>query len=158
MTRAVLALVVTTAGLVTLANHRTPARTAVTLAPVIPLTVRASRGERRLPLRPSTPALRKVPGEGAIRHRRPSRPAGAAAHLNWHALALCESSDNPRAVDPSGTYFGLFQADAPFWRRYGGLAFAKRPDRATPAEQLVVAERGYEVQGRAAWPYCGRFL
>jgi hypothetical protein len=45
--------------------------------------------------------------------------------------------------------------DLTFWRNYGGLRYAPRPDLATKAEQIVVAERGLAVQGVNAWPTCG---
>ena len=77
------------------------------------------------------------------------------ASLNWAALAQCESSGNPRAVNPSGKYRGAFQMDAAFWRTYGGLTYAARPDLATYAQQLAVAQRGYSARGRSPWPQCG---
>ena len=80
------------------------------------------------------------------------------ASLNWSALAQCESSGNPRAVNSSGKYGGAFQMDAAFWRTYGGLTYATRPDLATYAQQLAVAQRGYAARGRSPWPSCGRRL
>ena len=80
------------------------------------------------------------------------------ASLNWSALAQCESSGNPQAVNPSGKYRGAFQMDADFWRIYGGLTYAARPDLATYPQQLAVAQRGYAARGRSPWPSCGRRL
>ena len=80
------------------------------------------------------------------------------SRLNWAALAQCESSGNPRAVNRSGKYRGAFQMDAAFWRTYGGLTYAARPDLATYAQQLAVAQRGYAARGRSPWPECGRRL
>ena len=77
---------------------------------------------------------------------------------DWSALARCESSGNPRAVSRTGKYRGAFQMDSSFWRTYGGRRYATRPDLATYAEQLAVAQRGYAARGRSPWPYCGRFL
>jgi hypothetical protein len=48
--------------------------------------------------------------------------------------------------------------DADFWRTYGGQEFASRPDLATYAEQLIVAQRGYAARGRSPWPECGARL
>jgi hypothetical protein len=84
-------------------------------------------------------------------------PAGTGS-LNWTALAECESSGNPRAVSRSGRYRGAFQMDADFWRTYGGHQYASRPDLASYAEQLRVAQRGYQARGRAPWPTCGKAL
>lgn len=103
---------------------------------------------------------RATPSPRAARSRTTPKAVAPfrANSLNWTALARCESSNNPRAVSPSGRYRGAFQADATFWARYGGLEFAPRADLASYAEQIVVAQRGYAVQGRGAWPTCGRLL
>jgi hypothetical protein len=45
-----------------------------------------------------------------------------------------------------------------FWRAYGGLAYAPRPDLATRSQQIAVAERGLAAQGFGAWPACSRRL
>lgn len=75
----------------------------------------------------------------------------------WDRLAQCESTGNWRAATGNG-YFGGLQQDMTFWRRYGGLAFASRPDLASRAAQISVAIRGQAVQGWAAWPACSRRL
>lgn len=92
------------------------------------------------------------------RHPDHSPAVGGTGTLNWTALAQCESNGDPRAVSASGKYRGAFQADADFWRTYDGLRFASRPDLATYAEQLEVAQAGYAARGRAPWPVCGRRL
>jgi len=84
--------------------------------------------------------------------QQPERPYGV-----WEKLAACESTSNWRANTGNGYYGGL-QADMTFWRRHGGMAFAPRPDLASPAQQIAVAERGLAVQGWAAWPACSRRL
>jgi Transglycosylase-like domain len=84
----------------------------------------------------------------------PPRPPAASI---WDLLASCESSGNwASASNPR--YKGGLQQDADFWARYGGLAYADRPDHATRAQQITVAERGQKVQGWAAWPVCSRRL
>jgi len=75
----------------------------------------------------------------------------------WARLAHCESTDNWRANTGNG-YFGGLQQDMTFWRNYGGLAYAPRPDLASPAAQIIVAERGRARQGFGAWPACSRQL
>jgi hypothetical protein len=75
----------------------------------------------------------------------------------WKDLAGCESTGRWNANTGNGYYGGL-QQDLGFWRRYGGLAYAPRPDLATPSAQVVVAQRGQAVQGWAAWPACSRRL
>lgn len=83
--------------------------------------------------------------------------AGAAARLNWSALAKCESGGNPRAVNPAG-YYGLYQFSPPSWAAVGGSGL---PSQASPAEQTYRAQLLYnKVSGRwqGQWPNCGRFL
>lgn len=75
-------------------------------------------------------------------------------HLNWRALANCESSGNPRAVNPAG-YYGLYQFDTGTWRSVGGHGL---PSRASASEQTHRAQRLYKQRGRSPWPNCGRLL
>jgi hypothetical protein len=75
----------------------------------------------------------------------------------WTLLAQCESSGNWRARTGNG-YLGGLQEDMTFWSRYGGMAYASRPDLATPAQQIAVAIRGQASQGWGAWPACSRRL
>ena len=75
----------------------------------------------------------------------------------WDRLAACESTSRWH-VNTGNGYYGGVQQDMTFWRRYGGLAFAPRPDLASRGEQIIVAQRGLAVQGWAAWPACSRRL
>ncbi|MDX6235939.1 MAG: hypothetical protein QOG10_754, partial [Kribbellaceae bacterium] len=72
----------------------------------------------------------------------------------WSKVANCESSGNPRAVNPSG-HQGLFQFDLATWRSVGGHG---QPINASPAEQLKRAKMLYASRGSQPWPDCGRFL
>jgi hypothetical protein len=85
-----------------------------------------------------------------------STPPGPVS-ITWQKLAGCESTGRWNANTGNGYYGGL-QQDLSFWRRYGGLSYAPRPDLATPAVQVLVAQRGQAVQGWAAWPACSRRL
>jgi len=94
----------------------------------------------------------------------PSEPAPVAvektpepAYGVWDRLAQCESSGIWSRNSGNG-YFGGVQQDMTFWRRYGGLAYAARPDLASRGAQIAVAQRGLAVQGWAAWPSCSRQL
>ncbi|MFD7441013.1 ubiquitin-like domain-containing protein [Streptomyces sp. NPDC059909] len=80
---------------------------------------------------------------------------GGADGLNWKALAQCESGGRPHAVDPSGTYGGLYQFDTGTWRALGGKG---RPQDASPAEQTYRAKKLYVQRGASPWPHCGRRL
>lgn len=82
---------------------------------------------------------------------------GAAARLNWKALANCESNGNPKAINAAG-YYGLYQFSLTSWASVGGTG---RPSDATPAEQTYRAQQLYNrVQGRwqGQWPHCGKYL
>ncbi|MCQ0023078.1 ubiquitin-like domain-containing protein, partial [Streptomyces somaliensis DSM 40738] len=75
--------------------------------------------------------------------------------LDWAALAQCESGGRPDAVDPSGTYGGLYQFDVRTWHSVGGTG---RPQDASAAEQTYRAKRLYAQRGASPWPHCGRRL
>ena len=109
-------------------------------APPAPLPPRAT----------PTRAARSRPTPAPARVAAPTR-----AGLNWAALARCESGGNPRAVSPSGRYFGLYQFDEPTWRSVGGTG---NPADASPAEQTYRAQRLYDRRGAQPWPSCGRWL
>jgi len=75
----------------------------------------------------------------------------------WDRLAQCESTGRWHANTGNG-YMGGVQMDMTFWRNYGGLAYASRPDLASREQQIVVAERGQAKQGWGAWPRCSVIL
>nr|WP_079122978.1 resuscitation-promoting factor [Streptomyces abyssalis] len=78
-----------------------------------------------------------------------------ADHLDWAALAHCESGGRPAAVDGSGHHGGLYQFDAPTWQAMGGRG---RPQDAPAQEQTYRAKKLYVSEGASPWPYCGRKL
>ncbi|MCL6732980.1 resuscitation-promoting factor [Streptomyces neyagawaensis] len=86
--------------------------------------------------------------------RLPTSVAGADG-LNWAALAACESGGRPNAVDPSGTYGGLYQFDTHTWQSLGGRG---RPQDASAAEQTMRAKKLYAQRGASPWPHCGARL
>jgi len=75
----------------------------------------------------------------------------------WDRLAMCEASGIWSRNTGNGYYGGL-QEDMTFWRRYGGMQFASRPDLATRLQQITVAIAGQHAQGWGAWPNCSRRL
>jgi len=100
---------------------------------------------------PRTAPVRTAPTE-------PSEPrsgTGAADSLNWAALAQCESGGNPRAVNPSGKYRGLYQFSLATWRGVGG---AGDPIDNSAGEQTYRAKLLYLRSGAGQWPECGRRL
>ncbi|MFJ8363051.1 ubiquitin-like domain-containing protein [Streptomyces sp. NPDC093984] len=78
-----------------------------------------------------------------------------AEHLNWKGLAACESGGRSHAVDPSGTYGGLYQFDRRTWRSLGGSG---RPQDAPAEEQTYRAKKLFTRQGTSPWPHCGSRL
>ncbi|MFI1866561.1 ubiquitin-like domain-containing protein [Streptomyces jumonjinensis] len=86
--------------------------------------------------------------------RLPGSVVGADG-LDWRALASCESGGRAGAVDPSGTYGGLYQFDTVTWRALGGRG---RPQDAPAAEQTYRAKKLYIQRGASPWPHCGRRL
>ncbi|WP_328494582.1 ubiquitin-like domain-containing protein [Streptomyces sp. NBC_00414] len=75
-----------------------------------------------------------------------------ADQLNWQGLAHCESGGRPGAVDPSGTYGGLYQFDTQTWQSLGGVG---RPQEASAGEQTFRAKKLYVRRGASPWPHCG---
>ncbi|NKI40784.1 DUF348 domain-containing protein [Streptomyces sp. LD120] len=132
--------------------------------------VRTVDGERQKPQRLHAERLRE-PRPEVVRTgtkkrppaERPHRPApGAPVHIprssggpNWAALAQCESGGRPGAVDPSGTYGGLYQFDARTWQSLGGTGL---PQHASPEEQTARAKQLYAKRGAQPWPVCGARL
>lgn len=88
-----------------------------------------------------------------------TRPLPASVHgadgLDWRGLAACESGGRPDAVDPSGTYGGLYQFDTRTWHTLGGSG---RPQDAPAAEQTYRAKKLYARRGASPWPHCGARL
>ena len=98
-------------------------------------------------------AHRRPDEHRAHSHRRdlPATPH-ATGELNWTALARCEAGGNPRAVDPSGRYGGLYQFDTRTWRGLGGRGL---PQDASAGEQTDRARELYQQRGLSPWPACG---
>lgn len=84
-------------------------------------------------------------------------PKARTAPTVWDALRRCECPSGWHCNTGNG-YFGGLQMDMPFWRTYGGLEFAERPDLASRDQQIVVAERGRADRGFYPWPTCAARL
>ncbi|MFJ3232482.1 ubiquitin-like domain-containing protein [Streptomyces sp. NPDC086787] len=118
--------------------------------------VRSVNGVRQRP-RPERTEVVREPRTQLVRvGTRPHPPSVRGAdHLNWHALARCESGGEPDAVDSSGTYGGLYQFDRHTWRNLGGSG---RPQDASEEEQTYRAKKLYLRRGTSPWPHCGSRL
>ena len=67
-------------------------------------------------------------------------------------IAKCESSGNPSAISPGGTYRGKYQFSTETWHDMGGSG---DPAQASEAEQDRMAAKLYAQRGSAPWPVCG---
>ncbi|MES4886823.1 ubiquitin-like domain-containing protein [Streptomyces sp. NPDC096012] len=118
--------------------------------------VRTVNGVRQKPRRERSEVVR-LPRKQVVKvGTKPLPPSvHGADHLNWQALAACESGGRPHAVDPSGTYGGLYQFDTHTWHSLGGHG---RPQDASAQEQTLRAKKLYTSRGAAPWPHCGARL
>jgi hypothetical protein len=82
---------------------------------------------------------------------------GASAPAVWDALAVCESRGN-WAINTGNGYLGGIQMTQGNWVRYGGPAYAPRPDLASRDQQIAIGQRVLAEQGWSAWPACSRRL
>lgn len=83
--------------------------------------------------------------------------ASAATTHTWDRLAACESGGRWN-INTGNGYYGGVQFTSPTWKSYGGTRYAARPDLATKAQQIAVAERLLHARGWAPWPGCARKL
>ncbi|MFF9197265.1 ubiquitin-like domain-containing protein [Streptomyces sp. NPDC014779] len=119
-------------------------------------TLRTVNGVRQKPRRTGEELVREPVSQRVRVGTRPLPTSVAGADgLNWGALAACESGGRPDAVDPSGTYGGLYQFDPGTWRALGGSGVAQD---APAAEQTFRAKKLYVQRGASPWPHCGRRL
>ncbi|MFF8600677.1 ubiquitin-like domain-containing protein [Streptomyces sp. NPDC015232] len=119
-------------------------------------TLRTVNGVRQKPRRTGEELVREPVSQRVRVGTRPLPTSVAGADgLNWSALAACESGGRPDAVDPSGTYGGLYQFDPGTWRALGGTGVAQD---APAAEQTFRAKKLYVQRGASPWPHCGRRL
>ncbi|NBU26593.1 MAG: hypothetical protein EBS39_13480, partial [Gammaproteobacteria bacterium] len=68
-----------------------------------------------------------------VRHTRPMAPDSF-----WQAIARCETGNN---WQNGGEYSGGLGIYVGSWGQWGGREFASTPDLATPAQQIIVANR-----------------
>ncbi|MEW2392099.1 ubiquitin-like domain-containing protein [Streptomyces venezuelae] len=119
-------------------------------------TVRTVNGVKQKPKRVGSEVVRE-PQKRVIKVGTKQMPMSVAGadDLNWSSLAHCESGGRPGAVDPSGTYGGLYQFDTRTWQGLGGSG---RPQDAPAGEQTFRAKKLYVQRGASPWPHCGSRL
>lgn len=118
-----------------------------------PLTVRQERAIMREVRAAALAAPEPAPEPTAetVTERSPGgtvwdRPAECESHGQWDY--------NERSGWGSGIYDGGLQFDPGTWLAFGGGDYAPTADRATPLQQIEVAERTLAAQGWVAWPAC----
>ena len=68
----------------------------------------------------------------------------------WDRIARCESGGN-WSINTGNGYYGGLQFNQASWNSNGGRDFAARPDLASRAEQITVANRYYAKAGTSPW-------
>jgi uncharacterized protein YabE (DUF348 family) len=68
----------------------------------------------------------------------------------WDRIAQCESGGNWH-INTGNGYYGGLQFNIPSWLANGGDDFASRPDLASRAEQITIANRYYAKAGLGPW-------
>jgi uncharacterized protein YabE (DUF348 family) len=68
----------------------------------------------------------------------------------WDRIAECESGGN-WSINTGNGYYGGLQFNISSWLANGGDDFASRPDLASRAEQITVANRYYAKAGLGPW-------
>ena len=76
--------------------------------------------------------------------------ASADPGTAWDKLAQCESTGN-WSINTGNGYYGGLQFDLSSWLANGGDDFASRPDLASRAEQITIANRYYAKAGLGPW-------
>lgn len=110
---------------------------------------------RALGSRVIPPSIDVTTTEEARTSRRHRRSIGVRAFVRSptaRKVVQRESSGQCDVLSPGGTYRGKWQMDADFWSSYGGRNYAATPDRATCAQQDVVAYRGWVDRWWQPWP------
>ncbi len=79
--------------------------------------------------------------------------AHAADASTWDRVALCESGGLWSADLGNGAYGGL-QFSQKTWDQYGGTQYAARPDLASRAQQIAVAQKVLAAEGSKPWASC----
>ena len=93
----------------------------------------------------------KKPVQQVVASGTKSGPAlNLARAAMWDRIARCESG-NRWNINTGNGYYGGLQFNLATWRSVNGQQFAARPDLATRAEQITVANRLYAKRGLQPW-------
>ncbi|HVX45664.1 MAG TPA: ubiquitin-like domain-containing protein [Mycobacteriales bacterium] len=78
----------------------------------------------------------------------------SASGRDWNAVAFCEST-NDWSINTGNGFYGGLQFDIPTWLSNGGGVYAPRPDLASKAQQIAIADKVADARGSQPWPVCG---
>jgi uncharacterized protein YabE (DUF348 family) len=118
-------------------------------------TVNLTNGKEtgRTALGPAT--VTKAPVGGVVHKGTKKAQPAIGDTSKWDAIAKCESGGD-WSINSGNGYYGGIQFDKQTWNAYGGGQYAPRPDLASKAEQIAVAEKVRDARGGyGAWPVCG---
>ncbi|WP_344023645.1 transglycosylase family protein [Streptomyces luteireticuli] len=114
----------------------------------------SGKGRHRRPRQiPAAVLAAGVTGAGIAMPLLGATTADAADAPTWDRVAQCESG-GLWSADTGNGYLGGLQMTQDMWEESGGREFAPRPDQASRAQQIAVAERILKQQGPYAWPAC----
>ncbi|MER0246514.1 transglycosylase family protein, partial [Streptomyces sp. HSW2009] len=118
--------------------------------------MRSGNGKHRRPRQaPAIVVAAGVTGAGIALPLLGATGAGAADTQTWDRVADCESGGVWSANEGNGKYGGLgLSLDA--WQLYGGTDHAPRPDLASRAQQIAIAEDILADRGPVAWSGCAK--
>ncbi|MCQ4044388.1 transglycosylase family protein [Streptantibioticus rubrisoli] len=116
--------------------------------------LRSGNGQHRKPRQaPAFVVTAGVTGAGIALPLLGATGAHAATASTWDKVAQCESGGMWSADSGNGAYGGL-QMTQDTWERFGGTAYAERPDLASRQQQIVIAEKVLAAQGADTWGGC----
>jgi LysM repeat protein len=116
--------------------------------------LRSGNGQHRKPRQaPAFVVTAGVTGAGIALPLLGATGAHAATASTWDKVAQCESGGMWSADSGNGAYGGL-QITQDTWERFGGTAYAERPDLASRQQQIAVAEKVLAAQGADTWGGC----
>jgi uncharacterized protein YabE (DUF348 family) len=72
----------------------------------------------------------------------------------WDRIAQCESGGN-WSINTGNGYYGGLQFNLPTWDSNGGQVYAARPDLATKAQQIAIADKVRAARGYEPWECAG---
>ncbi|MDL5155593.1 resuscitation-promoting factor [Actinomycetospora termitidis] len=119
-------------------------------------TINTTNGKETGRVATGAPTVTKQAVGGVMRKGTKKAEPAIGNTAKWDRIAKCESGGN-WSINTGNGYYGGIQFDKQTWNAYGGGQYASRPDLASKAEQIAVAEKVRDDRGGyGAWPVCGK--